>query len=486
MVTRRESRTPVFAILAIVMFALSACAVNPATGRQSFTGLMTTADEIRMGREQNPQVLEAFGGAYKDPALAAYVNRVGQSLARHSERKDITYTFTILDTPIVNALALPGGYIYVTRGLLALAGNEAELAGVLGHELGHITARHHAEAHGRELLAGLGLTILGAVAGSQAAQGTQLLAAAFLRSYTRQQEYEADLLGIRYMAAAGYDPDAMATFLGKLQEWTNLQAKILGRPASSERLDYLSTHPNTVDRVRQAMAAANVKAPKEWIVGRDSYLDQIDGMLYGESPSQGIIQGRNFIHPVMRIRFEVPAGYQLFDTQRAVFAIGPEPSQIVFDTARIPAGVSVEEYVRQGALQLKLANTRKLNLRGFEAAEASGIVRTNRGSMELTIAAIRANSNAVYRFRFLTASGGGAAKVAAATLGTFRRMSAQEAAAIKPLRLRIVTVKRGESVSSLAARMGFESYRTDRFRVLNGLRPGEGLAAGSRVKIVTY
>ena len=190
---------------------------------------MTTADEVKIGREQNLQLLEAFGGVYDDPALAAYVTRIGNTLASKAERSDITYTFTVLNSPIVNALALPGGYIYISRGLLALAGNEAELAGVLGHEIGHVTARHHAQRQSSQRAAGaasLGVAILGAIAGVPLAGPTQMLAASFLAGYTRDQEYEADLLGIRYMNAAGYDPRAMATFLAKLNGWTTLEETI--------------------------------------------------------------------------------------------------------------------------------------------------------------------------------------------------------------------------------------------------------------------
>ena len=167
---------------------ITGCAINPATGRPTLTGLMSTADEIRIGREQRPQILQAFGGSYGDPKLNGYVERVGQALAGGTERTDITYSFTILNTPIVNALATPGGYIYITRGLLALADDEAELAGVLGHELGHVTARHHAQMQSRQTLASIGMlgaAVAGAAVGAPPVlmQGTQLAALGFLRAF---------------------------------------------------------------------------------------------------------------------------------------------------------------------------------------------------------------------------------------------------------------------------------------------------------------
>ncbi len=485
-------RTAIASVLAaLCALAAVSCSTNPATGRSSFTGLMTTADEVRIGREQNLQLLEAFGGAYDDPELAAYVTRIGNSLAAKAERTDLTYTFTVLNSPIVNALALPGGYIYVSRGLLALAGNEAELAGVLGHEIGHVTARHHAQRQSSQTVAGvasLGVTILGAIAGVPLARGTQMLAGAFLASYTRDQEYEADLLGIRYMNATGYDPKAMATFLAKLNAWTNLEETILGRD-SKDRLDYLATHPNTEDRVRQALAAANLTpAATAPTIGIDPYLDRIDGMLFGEPIASGVIRGRKFLHPDMRIRFEVPIDYELFDSPQAVYAVGPSNSQIVFDSAQVPVGISVLEYVRQGARKMGISEATATKVKNFEAATAWGWVPTNRGQMDFRIVVIRVDRDHAYRFRFILPKGSMSAILSAVEqtmLSSFATMTAKEAAQIKPQRIRVVTVAKGDTVESLAKRMDFETLVVQRFQVLNGLTSGGKLKVGTRVKIVT-
>ena len=320
----------------LALAASSGCAVNPATRRTSLTGTTTTAEEIRIGREQRPQVIQAFGGIYDDPALAAYVERVGQSLARGTERPDITYSFTILDTPIVNALATPGGYIYVTRGLLVLADNEAELAGVLGHELGHVTALHHAQRQSRQTLASIGMlgaAIAGSFVGAPPAlmQGAQLTALGFLQSFSREQEFEADQLGARYLSRAGYDPRAMATFLAKLQAQCDLESRMLGQATRAERFDFLATHPNTADRINRAIETAHLAPIGSPIVGRDAYLDTIDGMLYGAPPAEGYIRSRVFAHPVLRIPFEVPPEYQLFDARKAIYAQRPGNALIVFD-----------------------------------------------------------------------------------------------------------------------------------------------------------
>jgi len=489
----RSNHVLATAIVALCLCALAAvsCSTNPATGRSSFTGTMTTADEVRIGREQNTQLLEAFGGAYDDPALAAYVTRIGNSLASKAERPDITYTFTVLNSPIVNALALPGGYIYISRGLLALAGNEAELAGVLGHEIGHVTARHHAQRQSSQTVAGvasLGVSILGALAGVPLAQGTQMIAASFLASYTREQEYEADLLGIRYMNAAGYDPKAMASFLAKLNGWTVLEETILGRD-SKDRLDYLATHPNTEDRVRQALGAAGLTptniAP---LVGIDAYLDRIDGMLFGEPISAGVIRGRKFMHPDLRVRFEMPMDYELFDSPQAVYATGPSNSQIVFSSAQLPVGISVLEYVRQGAKKMGLSKAIATRVGNFEAATAWGWVPTNRGQMDFRVVVFRIDSDHAYGFRFILPNGTMSAMLSAveqATLSSFATMTAKEAAQVRPQKLRVITTVKGDTVEKLARRMDFETLVVQRFQVLNGLTIGGKLKAGTRVKVVT-
>ena len=474
-----------------VMLALGACAISPATGRPVLTGMMTTAEEARIGREQYPQVIQAFGGIYADRALQSYISRVGQSLARQTERTDTPCTFTILDSPIVNALSTPGGYVYVTRGLLALADSEAEVAGVLGHELGHITGRHHAQQQSRQTLASIGLAILAATVKVPPAlmQGTQLVALSYLASFSREQEYEADQLGARYMARAGYDPHALADFLTTLQAHADLETAMLGRAARAERFDFLATHPTTAARVDSAIAAAKVAIVTNPTVGRDSYLDAIDGMTYGQSGAQGFIRGRVFSHPDLRIRFEVPPEYQLFNTQSAVYALGPGDATIIFDAA--PAAeqlqsVTMVQYV-SGAVRPGLPDVTATRINGLEAATGSLNVDTNRGRMELRLAAIRVAPTAIYRFRFLTPTrllselGPGNLR----TLESFRMLTTAEAAALKPLRIHLVTIKKGQTVDILARKMPFERYQVERFGVLNGIAPNAKLVPGQRVKVVT-
>lgn len=473
-----------------IALALGGCSISPATGRPVLTGVMTTAEEARIGRKEYQQIIEAFGGIYADRALQSYVSRVGQSLARQTERTDTTYTFTILDSPIVNAISTPGGYVYVTRGLLALANNEAEVAGVLGHELGHITARHHAQQQSQQTLASIGLAILAATVKVPPIlmQGTQLLALSYLASFSREQEYEADQLGARYLARAGYDPHALVDFLTSLQAHADLEATMLGQASREEHFDFLATHPNTAARVNGAIAAAKLTVVANPIVGLDSYLDAIDGMAYGESAAQGFIRGRVFSYPALRIRFEAPPEYQLFNTQSAVYAIGPGDATIIFDAETAAdklRSVTMVQYV-SGAARPGLPNVTAMRVNGLEAATGSINVDTNRGTMELRVAAIRAAST-IYRFRFLTPIrllselGPGNLR----TIESFRLLTEPETAALKPLRIRVVTVKKGQTVNTFARQMPFERYRVERFSVLNGLDPGAKFNPGQRVKVVT-
>ena len=298
-----------FGLLALP--ALSACETAPGTGRTIFTGGMGPETEARLGYQEHQKIVPQFGGAYADPAIDAYLTGIGDLLARTSEIPDQKFTFTVLDTPMVNAFALPGGYVYITRGLLALADNEAEVAGVLAHEIGHVTARHAAERYGQTMAAnilGLGLGIL--LGSGPATDLYGAVAGVALRSYSREPEYESDLLGVRYMSRAGYDPGAMATFLTRLLAHGRLEAELRGQPGKADAFDIMQTHPRTAERIARAIAEAGTKTVAEPLIAREIYLGKIDGLLYGDDPEQGFVRGRRFLHPWLRFAFEVPRGFR--------------------------------------------------------------------------------------------------------------------------------------------------------------------------------
>lgn len=468
--------------------ALGGCTVNPATGERAFTGFMSEQDELRAGREAHAQILEEFGGPYDNPELARYVSSIGRLLASTSERPDRDFTFTIIDSPIMNAFATPGGYVYVTRGLLALAGNEAELAGVLAHEIGHITGRHAAQRYSKAVLANLGLVGLGIATGSgELVNLAGAGAALYLQGYSREQEFEADLLGVRYLARATYDPEAMASFLEKMEAYARLQAQIEGRPEAADAVSLMSTHPRTADRVRRAIKAAGGAQVANPLLERDLYLDKIDGLLFGDDPKEGLIRGRAFAHPVLRFAFEVPQGFQLYNGRNHVTARGPQGAAIIFDRAPRPPSGSLPRYLAETwGRNIALEAVEPLQVNGMEAATGLARVQTSQGPTDIRLVAVRYDPGTVYRFVFVTppALTDRLATELQRTTYSFRKLSEREAAALRPQRLRVVTVQPGDSVASLARRLPFDNLREERFRVLNGLRPGQEVRPGDRVKIV--
>ena len=470
----------------LVLPLLAACETAPATGRRIFTAGMGPEDEQRLGLQEHPKILQEFGGGYQeDPELTAYVTSLGNKLARTSELPNLQFTFTVLDTPIVNAFALPGGYIYITRGLMALAENEAEVAGVLAHEIGHVTARHSAERYGNTVAAGVATTLLGVIVGGPAADAAGGAANIALQSYSRDQEFEADTLGVRYLSRAGYDPKGMSSFLEKLQAHSRLEAELRGKPGEADKFDIMQTHPRTTDRIQKAAQAAGAKPVANPIVARDTYLSKIDGLLYGDNPSQGIIRGNSFIHPDLRFAFEVPESFRMINSQKAVLALGPRDSRIIFDLARDTRGPA--RHIREvWAPKAQLSRVEDLEINGLPSATATTRINSRSGQLDVRLVAISFDSNTIYRFLFATPLSvtESLSVDLRRTTYSFRRLSAEEAAAIKPNRLRIHTVKRGETVSSLAARTPFDDLPEKRFRTLNGLAPGAGLKAGEKVKLV--
>ena len=471
---------------------LAGCATAPATGRTFFTGGMSAEDEARLGQQQHEKIVPQFGGVYQNAGLGVYVASIGNLLVRTSEIPNQKFTFTVLDSPIVNAFALPGGYVYVTRGLLALAGSEAEVAGVLAHEIGHVAARHAAERYGQTMAANLAGVGLGVLLGNNVISNTFASASAVaLRSFSREQEYEADLLGVRYLTRAGFDSNAMAGFLTKLKDDSRLEAELAGQPGRSDEFNIMQTHPRTVDRIQRAIAqagAVNAKYPaRNPIVGRDVFLGKIDGMLYGDNPDQGLIRGRDFLHPKLRFAFTVPDGFRLANSSQRVIARGPEGAGIIFDRARNPGPGAMSTYLTLvWAKGVTLQYVESLTINGMAAATGQVTVSGRGGQRDLRLIAIRYDQSTVYRMLFATPP-----KLTAAlsrplreTTYSFRKLSAAEAAALKPWRLVLHKVRPGETSTALAARMPFADYRLQRFLVLNGLSENTPLPAGGTVKLI--
>ena len=477
---------------------------NPATGEMQYTSL-SPEDEKKLGRQEDPKAVAEFGGRYEDRTLQAYVTKVGNRVKSASELADQPFTFTLLDSDVVNAFALPGGYVYVTRGLVALTNNEAELAGVLGHEIGHVTARHTALRYDQAQVGQLGATAAqiagvllgGYLGGSQGAQlGGEaagkvgsLGAEAYVQGYSREQEFQADQLGIRYLGAAGYDPGAMATFLATLQAEDTYRQRDAGGEQESAMGDWFRSHPRTPERVARAVEATTAAAPNARETDRPALLAAIDGMLYGEDPTQGVIRGRSFLHPELRIGFEAPPSFRLQNSPRQVIGTDSRGRYMVFDMADGVAG-DLRGYLQQGWIsKQRLQDLQSIDLAGREAAVGFGQVTIGGKPAQAMFAVARGQGSSVYRFLFADTGGLDRGEVAAfeQSLRSFRTLSAAEVAQLRPMRLRVVPVQAGDSVDSFARRMQVTQGTDPRalFVLLNGLDRGRELRPGDQVKIVT-
>ncbi len=471
----------------VLMSGLFLAFAAPPADAQIF---MSKAQEKQIGQEEHPKILKSYG-VYPDAAVSGYVAQIGGSIAANSNDPGVGYTITLLNSPIVNAFALPGGYVYITRGLLALANSEAEVAGVLGHEIGHVTARHTAKRYDRAVGTSIVGAIVGAVTGSPIASDLLNLGGAlYLSSFSRQQEYEADLLGVRSLARTGYDPYAQADFLATLDAETKLEAKLAG--VEAHRMEFFSTHPNTPDRVRRAIEEAKGQglAINARPRNRDVYLSKVEGMVYGNSRSDGFIRGQTFLHPELKLAFKVPDGFHLQNSPEAVVATAKDGSGIQFDGGKAPAGRDAKTYLTSdfaNEIKLRPRNVETFDVNGMHAATGTATAQTNSGNVDVRMVAIQYEPGTMYRFLLITPTNVTKTRDAAlrATIMSFRKLSSSEAAALKPLRIHIVKAGAGDSVASLANRMSFKDYREERFRVLNGLGTTGSVVSGSRYKIIT-
>ena len=482
--------------LAVLAVLATACTpvVNPATGERQYTS-MSQADEVKLGRQEHPKLLAEYGGAYDQAALQRYVTRIGNRLVTVSELPDLKFTFTVIDSDIVNAFALPGGYVYVTRGLLALAENEAEVAGVLAHEIGHVTARHTAQRMQQQQYGQIG-TGLAAVAGAillgeTGAQLGQQLAGAgaqlWVAGYSREQEFQADELGVRYLAKAGYDPQAMATFLDALERNDRLQQKLAGRADSAGGAgDWLASHPRTLDRVQRAATEADASIATGDRLDRDAYLAAIAGLVYGDSPAQGFVDGRTFTPPGLGIRFTAPEGFRLINQPQAVIGQDGSGRVLLFDIGKTSANSDPAAYLQQQWVrQQRLQGLQRIDLAQGAGAVGFGQVSFRDRATPAAFAVAPMSGGTMARFVLLDPRGLDRADAAAldGTLKSVRGLTAAEKAAAKPLRVEVVTVGANDSVDSLAARMQVDSLPRDTFIVLNDLER-HGLKPGDKVKIV--
>jgi predicted Zn-dependent protease len=431
---------------------------------------------------EHERILAAYGGVYNNDRLNAEITKLVNRLVAASERPDLKYKVTILNSPAVNAFALPNGRLYVTRGLIALTNDKAELASVLAHEMGHVIARHaqiRAEAARQAALVSHVF--------SDVVDDPQMSALALAKSkltmasFSRAQEYEADGIGVGIAARAGFDPYGAARFLDDMQR--NVDLKLPGGEPDPRAVDFLSAHPSTPDRIKNVIAnARQFSGPGNGERNRAAYLASVNGMVYGDDPSEGFVRGRRFLHPRLAFTFVAPPGFTLNNTAQAVLGLKDGGAAAMrLDIVSVPAEQTLADYLKSGWIEhVDPVSVADVTVNGFPAATATA----QGDGWSFRLYAIRFGSDV---YRFIYAAKNRTPEIDAAfhaSVDSFRRLSLKEASEIHPLHLKVVTVSAHDTVETLARRMVIADRAVTHFRVLNGLGPHDTVKPGQQVKLV--
>jgi predicted Zn-dependent protease len=479
-------------VLLSTLFGFFACSRNPVTGKRELS-LMSTEQEIAIGKESHPSVVSTMG-LYDDKKLTDFINLKGKEMAKISHRPDLPYQFYIVDSPVVNAFAVPGGYVYFTRGIMAHFNNEAEFAGVLGHEIGHITARHSARQQTTQLLGTIGM-IGGAILVPQLGQNLEALQQGlglFLMKYSRDHESESDKIGVEYSSKIGYDAKQMANFFSTI--------KRISDNSGQQVPDFMSTHPDPADRnrkVKEMATAYQAQNKATYQVERERYLRMIDGILYGEDPKQGFVENDMFYHPELRFQFPVPRGWQ-HQNSPAQFQMAPKDGKSAM-ILMLAKGNSLEEasqtLVQQ--LGLKVLESNRTTINGNPAyvlisqqqpQQQQGQPQQQqdpRTALQIGTWLIQYN-NAVYALHGLSAAGDfeKAYRSFRPVAENFRALTDQEKINRKPERVQVRSVSRAGSFREVMGSLGMPANRVEELGVLNSLRPDDKVAQGTLVKII--
>ncbi len=475
-------------LLFFTILIIDACAINPVTGKKQIM-LMSESQEEQLGAQYDPQVIATFG-EYKNDKLLAFLQARADEMGKISHRPNVKYRVRLLDSPVVNAFAVPGGYIYFTRGILAHFNNEAEMVGVLGHEMGHVTARHSASQQSKQQLGQL-LLVGGMIASEKfaqyagyAMQGMQLL---FLK-FSRDDETQSDQLGVAYSSQIGYDAHKMADFFQVLERM-NTESGQAGVPT------FMSTHPDPGDRFNRVHEQAkewqdNLKLPS-YKVNTDSYLAMIDGITYGEDPRQGFVEGNTFYHPVLQFRFPVPSGWQ---TQNLPSQVNMAPSDgkalMVFTMAE---GKSLEDAAQNTLkqLELKLQDSKAGSVNGMPALvtvskqvaqdQSTGQTQTN-----LVMSGFINYNNTIYVFHGVTteADYNNYAPVFSSTMSEFSKLTDPSKLNIQPKKILIRKVQRSGTLADALRSMGVPQQSMAELAILNNLQLTSPVEEGRAIKVI--
>jgi predicted Zn-dependent protease len=470
-------------MLAAAALLVAGCANLSTSGREvSLPDPPPQTETAPAAQREHARILAAYGGAYENPRLQRVLRHTVDTLVASSDRPDLRYHVTVLNSPAINAFALPNGHLYVTRGLLSLANDTSELASVLSHEMAHVIAQHAATREDKARQAAIVNRVV-----TDVLNDPQLGALALARSkialasFSRAQELEADAIGVRLAARAGYDPYGATRFL------TAMGRNAALRPANPtggdpHSIDFLSSHPSTPERIKSALAAARqYSAPGAGVRDRPTYLRAIDGLTFGEDPSEGVVRGRRYLHGRFGFGFTAPDGFSLDNTPQALLGVREGGDQALrLDVVRAPAGQALPAYLTSGWIErVDPQSVEELTIGGLPAATATA--SGEQWSFRLYVVHM---GEYVYRFVFAAKNRNAASERAfRESIGTFRRISEAEAARLKPARLRSVMVQPGDTPESLARRMATDRP-LERFLILNGLGRDQSLVPGDFVKLV--
>lgn len=443
--------------------------------------------ERQQGAQAHPQIVQQFGGAMTGP-VADYVRGVGQKIAVQSGggARPQDYTVTLLNSNVNNAFAIPGGYVYITRQLLALMNDEAELAFVMGHEVAHVAARHGQKRQTRAALSNILAGLAGAVTGSQiVGQGAGVVAQLTTLGFSREQEREADSLGVRYLTSAAYDPLASGDILAALGAQTALEARLKGQ-SGAEPSRWLSTHPATGERVARIRAEAKTFVAKAGARAhnREAFLKAIDGLPYDDDATQGVVQGRSFRHASLQVALDAPQGFTISNGAEAVTGSGPNGTSFELRMADGRADLNAIAAARWQQLGLQPRAMQASRINGLEALVGSTQAQTNAGPVDAVLTVYRWTPQLAFTLISVAPPGQGA--VVAPVAASLRRLSPQDAAGIRTRRVQVVKVAAGDTLASLAARMAYDDSKLERFLTLNQLPPGAALRPGEAVKLVVW
>ena len=467
----------------IILFGVFvSCAVNPVTGKREFM-LISESEEVAMGKKYDPQISQMYG-VYNDEKTSKYVNDLGQRMAKISHRPHLNYEIKVMDSPVINAFAVPGGYVYITRGILAYLNSEAELAGVMGHEIGHVTARHSAKQQSKAQLAQIGLG-LGSVFlegfdqfGGLAGQAVGLM---FLK-FGRDDERQSDKLGVEYSTKIGYDSKEMSNFFNVLDKMHSTGTNSLP--------DFLSTHPNPGERVftvKKLTDKEQKKYPaKSFEIKHKEYLRQIDGLIFGPDPQQGFAEGNVFYHPVLKFQFPTPSGWTINNLPTQVQLIpADQEGALIFKLEEAETHTQAASTFISGT-KMTVTSRNSLQVNGLNTEEIIGHINSQNGQIHLIASFIKKNNN-VYSFVGYASleKFKGYQSLFQNTIRGFKELADKKMLNRKPDRIRIKNVPKNMTLKQALQSFGVAGEELEQHALLNGARElNENIKANSLLKIV--